>query len=189
MPADHKRQQVNQKEDDNMKDSQWIQALEEIKLSEKTKEKLVERCMSRQHSANLLMRYSKTAAIFLCVMLALAVCCPVCAAYHLYRTKNINVYFNNDITEEQIEEIGEALEQMEGVYSVRFVTSEEAWDVFQNNYFTDEYAYLRDMFTENPLISSFNYHVTVRLDADENQIREEVEKLDGVRKVRGQDQE
>ncbi len=164
-----------------MENQKWIRALGEIKLSEKAREELIDYCTRRQHSANILLRYARLAAVCMCAALSLAVCCPAYAAYHLYQEKNIYVYFEKDITEERIAEIGEVLERMEGVYSVRFVSADEAWDVFQNQYLTGEYAYLRDLFAENPLSNSYNYHVTVELDADGKEIREQIQKLEGVR--------
>ena len=41
-----------------------------------------------------------------------------------------------------------------------------------------------DSFSENPLQNSSNYRVAVRLDADTAQIRELIEQLDGVRRIK-----
>ena len=47
----------------------------------------------------------------------------------------ITVFFDEDATDEQKEEIGEQLENHEGVADVKYVSAEEAWEEFQKEYF------------------------------------------------------
>ena len=49
----------------------------------------------------------------------------------------ITVFFEEDATEEQKQQIGEQLEAHDGVADVVYVSAEEAWDEFQKEYFGD----------------------------------------------------
>lgn len=166
-----------------MDDKKWIQALQKIKLPEDKKEELTERCMKKQHCSNIVLRYSGWIAACACLVISMAVGLPTYAAYHLYQIKNMDVFFDSAVTQEQIDEIGETLAQMDGIYSVRFVSGDEAWDTFQNKYFVGEFSSLAHMFEGNPLENSSSYRVTVKLDADEEKVREEIGAIEGVRMV------
>ncbi len=67
---------------------------------------------------------------------------------------------------------------MEGIYAVRFISAEEAWESFATEYLTDE---LKAAFPENPLTDSFNYQVTISLNANTKKVREQINRLEGVR--------
>lgn len=69
---------------------------------------------------------------------------------------------------------------MDGVYAIRFISGDEAWNTFSGKYLTEE---LIASFTENPLADSSSYRVTVSLRADTKEIRSRIEQLEGVRKT------
>ena len=86
----------------------------------------------------------------------------------------------SDLSQSEIDRIGEQLSQVSGVSSCRFISGDEAWASFSSTYLD---ADLAAAFTENPLANSFNYRLGVRLDANTQKVREEIAKLDGVRLV------
>ena len=47
----------------------------------------------------------------------------------------ITVFFNDDATQEQKDEIGEQLENKDGVLEVNYISAEDAWEKFQDDYF------------------------------------------------------
>ena len=49
----------------------------------------------------------------------------------------ITVFFDEDATDEQKDAIGQALEEHEGVSRVHYVSADEAWEEFQEQYFGD----------------------------------------------------
>ena len=49
----------------------------------------------------------------------------------------ITVFFEEDATDEQKEEIGQQLAEHEGVADVNYVSADEAWGEFQKEYFGD----------------------------------------------------
>ena len=49
----------------------------------------------------------------------------------------ITVFFNEDATQEQKDKIGEELKKEDGVLEVNYISAEEAWNKFQDDYFGD----------------------------------------------------
>ena len=71
----------------------------------------------------------------------------------------ITVFFNEDATDQQKEQIGEQLREHEGVSEVVYVSAEEAWEEFQQQYFGDNPELAEGFRDDNPLASSDNYEV------------------------------
>ena len=71
----------------------------------------------------------------------------------------ITVFFEEDATDEQKQEIGQQLEEHEGVADVRYVSADEAWEEFQKEYFGDNPELAEGFKDDNPLASSDNYEV------------------------------
>lgn len=109
---------------------------------------------------------------------------PCHAAYNLYHVKNLRVFLDEGITQEQIHEIGTELKKMEELSNVvinaTFISDGEAWEDFKSSYLTEE---LSAQFAENPLEDSANYQVTVKIFTDTDNVREHIGQIDGVRKV------
>jgi len=101
-------------------------------------------------------------------------------AYNVYQEKNLAVFMESGLSQAEIDHIGGQLSQIPGVSSCRFVSANEAWTEFSSAYLDAELA---ASFTENPLADSFNYRLSVRLNADTQKVREAISRLDGVRLV------
>lgn len=155
-------------------------AVTSITMPKQTAQDLLEGCLSQNRTASQRFRYPKWIAAALAIVLFTAVGTTSYAAYNLYQTKNLTVFFDYGITEDQINAIGKELNAMPGIYSLHFTSSDEAWEELRLEYLPEEIAM---QFTENPLKDSSNYTVTVKLDADTTAIREQIAKLDGVRLV------
>ena len=99
----------------------------------------------------------------------------------------ITVLFEDDATQEQIDNIGEELKNYDGVRDVQYVSGDEAWDKFKKDYFSDS-ADLADGFkADNPLSDSDNYEVYMSDVEKQKDVVSYAEKLDGVRKVNKSD--
>lgn len=99
----------------------------------------------------------------------------------------ITVFFDEDISDSQKESIGEQLEAADGVLEVNYVSADDAWDNFKDEYF-GESADLADGFkSDNPLADSDNYEVYMADVSKQSQVVEFAESLDGVRKVNKSD--
>ncbi|MCM1415791.1 MAG: permease-like cell division protein FtsX [bacterium] len=101
-------------------------------------------------------------------------------AYNIYQEKNLAVFMESDLSQTEIDRIGEELSLLSGVSSCRFVPGDEAWTKFSSAYLNEE---LTESFIENPLKDSFHYRLSVQLNADTKKVREEISRLEGVRLV------
>lgn len=114
----------------------------------------------------------------------------------------ITVFFEEDATDEQKEEIGTQLAEHEGVANVNYVSAEEAWEEFQKEYFGDNPELAEGFKDDNPLASSDNYEVYMEttensdqsliarsrsLSETQNELVEFAQGLDGVREVNKSD--
>lgn len=78
----------------------------------------------------------------------------------------ITVFFNEDATEEQIDQIGQDLESRDDVSDVVYVSGDEAWEDFIDEYFEGN-SELAEGFSENPLANSDHYEVYMQLSEEE----------------------
>ena len=114
----------------------------------------------------------------------------------------ITVFFEEDATDEQKEEIGQQLAEHEGVADVNYVSADEAWGEFQKEYFGDNPELAEGFKDDNPLASSDNYEVYMEtvenddqslvarsrsLSETQNELVEFAQGLDGVREVNKSD--
>lgn len=68
---------------------------------------------------------------------------------------SVTVFFDEGISDERIQEIGSIIEKRPEVSYITFVSADEAWESFKEEYL-GEYS---DGFTENPLKNSANYRI------------------------------
>lgn len=102
---------------------------------------------------------------------------------HIVRTAQegvaVYVFFDDGLEDRRIQEIGELILRRTEVSDVNFVSAEEAWESFKEEYLGD-YA---DGFTENPLADSANYEVYLNDVSMQSALVTYLESLDGVRLV------
>ncbi len=115
----------------------------------------------------------------------------------------ITVFFNDDVTEEQVEDIGDELRARDDVLEVKYVSADDAWESFKTEYFADNPDLAEGFKEDNPLAGSDNYEVYMKpqedgaqdnvlsqsrsLAATQNDLVEFAQGLDGVRKVNKSD--
>ena len=99
----------------------------------------------------------------------------------------ITVFFNEDATQEQKDKIGEDLKKEDGVLEVNYISAEEAWNKFQDDYFGDSKEAAEGFKNDTPLANSDNYEVYMSDVSKQKQVVSYAEKLDGVRKVNKSD--
>lgn len=99
----------------------------------------------------------------------------------------ITVFFNEDATQEQKDKIGEDLKKEDGVLEVNYISAEEAWNKFQDDYFGDSKEAAEGFKNDNPLANSDNYEVYMSDVSKQKQVVSYAEKQDGVRKVNKSD--
>ena len=113
----------------------------------------------------------------------------------------ITVFFDEDATDEQKEEIGDQLRKQEGVKDVVYVSADQAWEEFQEQYFGDNPELAEGFADDNPLATSDNYEVYMEtmnedqslvarsrsLSETQNALVTFAQNLDGVRRVNKSD--
>ncbi len=92
---------------------------------------------------------------------------------------SVTVFFDEGLTEEQIAEIGDKIQRRTEVLSIRYVSADEAWESFKDDYLK-EYA---DGFPENPLKDSANYEIYLRDVSKQESLVMYLESMEGIRKV------
>lgn len=100
----------------------------------------------------------------------------------------ITVFFDEGITQEQMDTIGDQLRAHEGVAEVKFVSADKAWEDFQGDYFGEDAEKFADGFKDdNPLAGADNYEVYMEKVERQQELVKYAESLEGVRKVNRSD--
>ena len=92
----------------------------------------------------------------------------------------IVVFFDEDITDKRIDEIGEMINKRAEVSALNFVSADEAWETFKEDYL-GEYS---EGFTENPLAGSSNYEIYLNDVSMQASLVTYIESIPGVREVK-----
>ena len=93
---------------------------------------------------------------------------------------SVTVFFEDNLSEAKIQEIGKLIEKRAEVSKIVYVSAEEAWETFRQEYFGEEYS---DGFTENPLENSSNYEIYLSDVALQGSLVTYLESIEGVRQV------
>lgn len=96
---------------------------------------------------------------------------------------SVTVFFDEDITDERIQEIGELISKRVEVADMKYISADEAWDSFKEEYL-GEYA---DGFTENPLENSENFEIYLNDVSLQSALVTYLESIDGIRLVNKSD--
>lgn len=99
----------------------------------------------------------------------------------------ITVFFDEEATQFQKDDIGKKLSETEGVLEVNYVSAEEAWNKFQEEYFGDSIDAAEGFKNDNPLANSDNYEVYMSDVEKQADVVKFAEGLPGVRKVNKSD--
>lgn len=114
----------------------------------------------------------------------------------------ITVFFDDNVTKKQIDDIGKALKSRDDVAKVNYVSADDAWNKFKKEYFGDNPDLADGFKNDNPLAGSDNYEVYMKtvdkgeanlsvrsksLAATQQDLVKFAKGLDGVRKVNKSD--
>ena len=96
----------------------------------------------------------------------------------------ITVFFEEGISQEQIDSIGQDIRNRSEVKDVEYLSAEDAWDQFKDDYFGESADVLAEGFKEdNPLANSASFAVYVHEIESQGELVEFIEGLEGVRQV------
>ena len=98
----------------------------------------------------------------------------------------ITVFFEENLEDSKVEAIGDALRDRDDV-KVTYVSADEAWDTFKDEYFGESKDLAEGFKDDNPLAGSDNYEVYMKDVESQKEVVKFAEGLDGVRKVNKSD--
>ena len=93
---------------------------------------------------------------------------------------SVTVFFDEGISDDRIQQIGDEIQKRPEVSKINFISADEAWDSFKEEYL-GEYA---DGFTENPLENSASYEIYLNDVSMQPALVSFLEGLDGSREVK-----
>jgi len=96
----------------------------------------------------------------------------------------VTVFFDEGLSDEEKQNIGEKILDRKEVDRINFVSADEAWDSFKDEYL-GEYS---EGFTENPLEDSENYEIYMKDISLQSSLVSYLEALPGVRQVNSSQQ-
>lgn len=102
---------------------------------------------------------------------------------HVESTVGITVLFNEDLTEEQIRALGDEIAQRREIKSMTYVSAEEAWDAFKQDYFAGQEELAEGFANDNPLSGSASYDIYLKNISDQDAVVAYLQSLEGVRRV------
>lgn len=99
----------------------------------------------------------------------------------------ITVFFEENLEDSKVEAIGDALRDRDDVLKVTYVSADEAWDTYKDEYFGESKDLAEGFKDDNPLAGSDNYEVYMKDVESQKEVVKFAEGLDGVRKVNKSD--
>ncbi len=96
----------------------------------------------------------------------------------------ITVLFEENVGDEVIEDVGKRIEARPEVLEIRYVSAEQAWEEFRDQYFGESKDAAEGFQDDNPLANSSNYEVYVKQIEEQSDLVAYIEGLEGVREVR-----
>jgi cell division transport system permease protein len=95
----------------------------------------------------------------------------------------VTVLFNEGITQDQIDAIGEAISARNEVSKYEFISAEQAWETYKVDYFNGDEEAAAVFADDNPLANSASYSIYLNDVSMQQSLVTYLEGLDGVREV------
>lgn len=99
----------------------------------------------------------------------------------------ITVFFEDDATQSQKDNIERQLTEHEGVKEIKFVSADDAWESFKDQYFGEAAELAEGFENDNPLAGSDNFEVYMNDVSQQKGLVEFAKSLPGVRRVNKSD--
>ena len=95
----------------------------------------------------------------------------------------ITVFFNEDLTENEIASMGDMIKAQPEVKEIEYTSAEQAWENFKADYFEGKEELAEGFAEDNPLKGSSSYSIWLKDAAGQDEFVSWLQKLDGVRQV------
>lgn len=96
----------------------------------------------------------------------------------------VTVFFDEGITEEQIEELGKNISKRAEVREYKYVSADEAWAYFKEEYFEGSEQLAEGFNNDNPLMNSANFEIYLNDVSMQKSLVLYLESVDGIRSVK-----
>ncbi len=96
----------------------------------------------------------------------------------------VTVFFDEGTSDERIAEIGDEISKRVEVKNIHYVSAEEAWDSFKDDYLGE---YVESFGDDNPLADSSNYEIYLNDVSMQDSLVTYLESMDGIRTVNKSD--
>lgn len=100
----------------------------------------------------------------------------------------VSVFFEEDLSEAQIQVIGDAIQEREEVDHAEYVSAEEAWNRFKEANFAEAPELAESFGDDNPLEDSASYEIYLKDIAQQETLVEYLKTVDGVRTIKKSDE-
>ncbi len=122
-----------------------------------------------------------------CVFLFCLLYSVVVNVQHMVRemedTVGVTVFFDEGLSDEEIQAIGDVIGARNEVAQMRFISAEEAWESYKEEYFAGMPELAEGFEDDNPLANSASYELYLNDIEDQQEFVEYLESIDGVRQV------
>ena len=98
-------------------------------------------------------------------------------------TVGITVFFDEDLSEEQIHAIGDEIGSRSEVKEMEFTSEEEAWESFQKDYFAGMEDLAEGFADDNPLVGDASYQIFLNDISQQDEFVAYLQGVNGVRRV------
>ncbi|MBR1453527.1 MAG: permease-like cell division protein FtsX [Lachnospiraceae bacterium] len=95
----------------------------------------------------------------------------------------IQVFFDNGLTEDEIKNIANEKFMTEDVKSIKFISSNEAWESFKKDYFDDKAELAEAFEDDNPLANSASYEILLNDITKQYNYVNYLKSIEGVRQI------
>lgn len=96
----------------------------------------------------------------------------------------ISVFFDENITEQGMQMIGDAIRSREEVEHINFVSAEEAWSRFKEENFATSPELLESFGEDNPLADSASYEIYLKDISQQETLVEYLKTVEGIRDIK-----
>lgn len=95
----------------------------------------------------------------------------------------VTVFFDEGLSDEQIQSIGDQIEQREEVSSINYVSAEQAWEEYQSEYFEGNEELAEGFADDNPLANSAHYEIYLTDVESQDDLVTWLGSVEGIRKI------
>lgn len=95
----------------------------------------------------------------------------------------VTVFFDEGMTQEQIDEIGQQIQARPEVAAVEYVSADDAWESFKKVYFEGNESVAESFAGDNPLVNESSYSIYMNDVSMQQSLVDYLQSLDGIRKV------